>query len=49
MATMPVMGGRRSDLMSGLWTIIVYPLKILMDIFNASEWVGLSVPKLLFL
>ena len=39
MATMAVMEGRHSDLMSGLWTMGVYTLKIFMDsIYN--RWVG---------
>ena len=39
MAIMAVMEGRHSDLLSGLWTMSVYPLKIFIDsIYN--RWVG---------
>ena len=39
MATMVVMEGRHSELISGLWTMAVYQLNILMDTIY-RRWVG---------
>ena len=39
MTTMAVMEGKHSELMSGLWTMAVYQLNILMDTIY-RRWVG---------